>query len=495
MKFDFEWSDLSWAAALVLLAFSIWTFRKKQPALSVTLLVLCGFFLRLYVSLDPFLHEWDEQFHALVAKNLIHHPLMPTLYDNPLLPYNYKDWSVAHVWLHKPPLTTWLIALSLRFFGINTLAVRLPSLLFSTLSVFLTYIIGKKLFDEKIGWMAAFFQSINGFLIAVAGGRIPTDHVDTIFLFFCELAFWFAILFRERKNLIFLFLFSLSLILAIYTKWLVAGVLIPVWLSLNFDMKFILKSCLQLGLIVFLVAAAMLPWQLYIFYQFPLEAKWESDYNLRHFTSVIEGHDGPWYFYIVRATMNWSELIWLAVIWFIVAAVRKKLQYPFLIILILFFIPYIIFSIANTKMEGYVIVAAPATFLILAYWWWDTLEIAKRRKKLRLPIFILLVATILLSVRYAVERMKPLQHDKEEMMITQEIQKLPEKFPNSKTVIFNTRRYIQIMFFTPFVAYRDMPSRDELGKLELEGYHIVVIDDGNLSDEIKKDSSIRVVRL
>ena len=36
---------------------------------------------------------WDESFHALVAKNLLKHPLKPTLIDIPYLAYDFKSWG------------------------------------------------------------------------------------------------------------------------------------------------------------------------------------------------------------------------------------------------------------------------------------------------------------------------------------------------------------------------------------------------------------------
>lgn len=64
------------------------SFRKGHDFPAILLIVLCGFLLRLFTGVDLYLHEWDERYHALVAKNLINHPLLPTLYDHPLLPYD-----------------------------------------------------------------------------------------------------------------------------------------------------------------------------------------------------------------------------------------------------------------------------------------------------------------------------------------------------------------------------------------------------------------------
>ena len=83
--------------------------------------------------LDPFLNLWDERFHALVAKNLMHHPLMPTLYDDTVVSMDYDRWDRYHIWLHKQPLFLWQIALSFKLFGISEFTLRLPNVVLGTI--------------------------------------------------------------------------------------------------------------------------------------------------------------------------------------------------------------------------------------------------------------------------------------------------------------------------------------------------------------------------
>jgi 4-amino-4-deoxy-L-arabinose transferase-like glycosyltransferase len=115
--------------------------RKDNYKIAILLIVICGLALRIYTSTDFFLHSWDERYHALVAKNLIQHPLTPTLYDNPVLPYDYRNWKANHIWLHKQPLPVWTIAASMRLFGVNEIALRLPSIILSTIGILLTFLI------------------------------------------------------------------------------------------------------------------------------------------------------------------------------------------------------------------------------------------------------------------------------------------------------------------------------------------------------------------
>lgn len=176
------WNNIG-AVELQWILFIVQSASKSNFKIAIFLLVILGLFLRLYCSFDFYLHSWDEKFHALVAKNLIGHPFKPTLYDNPVLPYDYTNWTSNHIWLHKQPFSLWSMAFSMWLFGCNEIALRFPSILLSSLSIVLTYSIGKYFFSRKIAFIAAFLFSINGLLIELSSGRIPTDHIDSFFIF------------------------------------------------------------------------------------------------------------------------------------------------------------------------------------------------------------------------------------------------------------------------------------------------------------------------
>ena len=68
---------------LLVLALVLAAAHKERPAL--VLLLLGAAALRVaMISLDPFLHDWDERFHACVAKNMMQHPFQPMLHATPL---------------------------------------------------------------------------------------------------------------------------------------------------------------------------------------------------------------------------------------------------------------------------------------------------------------------------------------------------------------------------------------------------------------------------
>ncbi|MEL6986722.1 MAG: glycosyltransferase family 39 protein, partial [Bacteroidota bacterium] len=180
---------------VILIGAILFYYYKKQYSFVLASIILLGFTLRLFCSLDPFLHHWDEQYHALVAKHMLANPFVPKLYLNPVLDFDFKNWGGNEIWLHKPPLTMWLMALSMKCFGISEFAIRIPSLVLSTLCIYLTYKISFHLFkSELISLSAAGLHAINGFIIETTAGRVTTDHVDTIFMCLVEIGVYWIIL-------------------------------------------------------------------------------------------------------------------------------------------------------------------------------------------------------------------------------------------------------------------------------------------------------------
>lgn len=80
----------------------------------------------------------DENVYFNIAKNVLEGKIP------------YKDFFFAH-----PPLQIYFLAFMFKIFGTSFLVGKLLSLITSTLSVFLIYLILKELYDEKSGFLAA----------------------------------------------------------------------------------------------------------------------------------------------------------------------------------------------------------------------------------------------------------------------------------------------------------------------------------------------------
>lgn len=476
---------------------SFFAYLKRRVYLALFFIAVAGFGLRFFCSLDPMLHPWDERYHALVAKNIIEQPLEPKLYKEHVVDYDYTNWSANKIWLHKQPAPLWVIALSLKVFGISELSVRLPSVLLSTLSIFLTFCIGLFLFRiDRIALIAAFLQSINGLIIDLASGRVATDHIDTFFLFFVELSIFFILLNNRNDKRVFLILAGVACGLAILTKWLPALIIFPLYLIMNLKSKFkrrLLVDFFLLGIVTLLIA---LPWQIYAQSVFPLEYYWEQHFNKLHFTEGLEGHAQPWWYFINQIRISVNEMIYIVLLWFSYYLYRNTCflrQNLFLLIYIT--IPFLVFSIAKTKMPGYILFTFPAYFIIIGLFI-DHLLFGRGGGiyKSGFNQFSVLVTAFIffLALRYGIERVKPFKSNNKEWLAKKEL--LSINFPK-KTVLFNTPCPIEWMFYTNCLAYSLIPDSDLIEQLHEKKYNLFIIDDGNLPGEIKKEDRIEKIKV
>ncbi len=120
---------------------NLWNHPSGQVGL---LLVLC--FALYFVNLGQWdLWNPDEPRYAQVAREMV----------------NGGDWILMHlngqIYTDKPPLFFWLIAFSSFLWqGFSSFAVRFPSAFFGTMTVFLTFLLGRKLFSFRTGLISAF---------------------------------------------------------------------------------------------------------------------------------------------------------------------------------------------------------------------------------------------------------------------------------------------------------------------------------------------------
>ncbi len=473
-----------------------WKYQEKgnyRGALMV--LVISGFLLRLYTASDFFIHEWDERYHAVVAKNLLQHPFQPTLYNDPVLPYDYKSWTSNSVWVHKQPLPLWSMAISMYVFGMNEIALRLPSILLSTFTISLVFSIGSFFYSKRTAFLAAFFVSINGLIIELTGGRVATDHYDVFFLFFITLSVYFSIRFVHHNNIWYTLLVGLSMGMAILTKWLPALIVIPIWFFIALDSKKYSLTQIAGHFLIIITASIIvfLPWQLYIFDAFPLEAHWESSYNFKHITEVLEEREGSWFFFINQLRINYGELIYLPLIWFGWRVYKSPKEFKKWAILVWIVLPLVFFSLVQTKMQAYILFTSPALFMITAefYFWVNEKSKSSSWKGLYYVVMILL---LVLPIRYSIERIKPFEVTSRNPQWAKDLRVLGDE-NLQKAVLFNYKRPIEAMFYTDLTAYSEIPNMNTIVELQQKGYRILINNDGTLSNELLNLKGIQWVVL
>jgi 4-amino-4-deoxy-L-arabinose transferase len=464
--------------------------------------MLAGLALRLLTAADQFLYPWDEVFHAVVAKHIIQHPLTPTLYETPVLPYDYRNWTSNHIWLHKPPLPLWTMAASMAIFGINEFALRLPSVLLTTIGIYLTYYTGTYFSGRKTGYLAAFFYSINGLIIEMTGGRVPTDHTDIFFLFFVQLAVFFSILFVRKKSIAFNILTGVSIGLAILCKWLPGYTVLIIWMLLVMDSKIFSKRAILFHFLISIVISlcVFLPWQIYVHHAFPLEAAWESAYNVRHLTEPVERHGGSIFFYLEAMRIGNHDLIYLPIAWLIWWLWKNGADKKRLALFVWFAVPTLFFSVINSKMPGYILFTYPALFIITAQFWFELLKYRnglppenKRNIWIKAAISLLLLLLIALPVRYCIERVKPFKEQRKQQWV-EDLKNMRQK--NLTTgVLLNYPKPIDAMFYTDLTVYSSIPAQATIKDLLQRGYTVMINDNNKIPDEIAGTKGVILVHL
>ena len=479
------------ASLLFFRAYKCYSLGKFEWA--IFYIVLGGLILRVFSGFDMYLNPWDERFHALVAKNFLKHPFIPTLYDNPLLPNNPENWCGNHMWVHKLPLPLWFISGSIGIFGVNEIAVRLPSIVLSTIGIYLTYYIFKYLYGKREALLAAFFYSISGFIIEITVARVPTDHVDLFFLFFTELSIFFVILYLKTGKRYIHILIGLGIGCAILCKWLPALIVVPIWFILVWKKDTIKDIVINLFIILFFTLIVFLPWQIYIYSAFPKETIFENQQYFNRFFKVLDGRGGNLFYYLENVQRNVNVFVYISIIWFIFITIKRKKEEKYWAVVVWFLLPYIFFSILATKMQGYVLFVVPALFIMISHFFWEMVD-KINKIKYSLLLKLLLAGILIYPVYYSVNRINPFRIIDRSPSWVSDLKKLNERIPEKNTVIFNVEHNIEGMFYTDFIMYKQLPSLQDIKDIRGKGYNIYLYDSGNLPDSLLIIPEVKILK-
>lgn len=83
------------------------------------------------------------------------------------------------------------------FFGYEEVSIRFPSVIFSLLTIFIVYLLGKKLFNKKVGVLSAIFLTFNPLLIYYS----QEARMYSMATFFVVLSTYFLLRIQEKEEL------------------------------------------------------------------------------------------------------------------------------------------------------------------------------------------------------------------------------------------------------------------------------------------------------
>jgi 4-amino-4-deoxy-L-arabinose transferase-like glycosyltransferase len=243
------------------------------------------------------LFDPDEGLHAAIAQEMVQRGdyVTPTFRGEPFL--------------DKPILFFWAEAASLRVFGHNAAAIRIPPLLFGLCGMITVALLGRALFDEPAGLIAGIAY---GTMLLPMGVSEVAVHDIGLVPFMCLAAFF---LFRAESGNPWLpgILAGIALGLSILTKGLVGVVftgIFAVCLTVRRPSSwFRLALALTIAVVVALLVAA--PWYIamehahpgYLYYYF-------VERHLQGYLTATQRHAGrPFWYYlpiVLGGALPWS---------------------------------------------------------------------------------------------------------------------------------------------------------------------------------------------
>lgn len=365
----------------------------EQPWFQILILVAFCFLLFILGVGRWDLWDPDEPRYADVAKEMV---------------TNSRDWILMHlngrVYSDKPPLFFWLIALSSYLWGgFTSFAVRFPPAIFGTLTVLLTYVLGKNLYSSRTGLLSGLILATS-IEFAYLATRANIDTTLTFFTTLSILSFSLWIQHRNRKTMdeplggLLFFGFYIGMTLATLAKGPV-GFILPLLVSLIYlvvqkDWKGIKTMRLIPGMLLFLLI--VLAWYL------PAVSSGGMVY-LREtlFKHTVDAyakgwtHVNPFYFYFLNFPMDflpWT-LFLPGVVCVALSKRREGMSKEFLFLLVWFMSVFLFFSFSKGKRGLYILPLYPAASAMVGNFWDNYLSTANQNSKreawVSLPIHVL----------------------------------------------------------------------------------------------------------
>jgi 4-amino-4-deoxy-L-arabinose transferase-like glycosyltransferase len=328
----------------------------RFAALAALCIVLFGYGIEARALWDG-----DEGMHAATAAEML----------------RSGDWVVprlngAPFW-DKPPLFTWLCAVSLAAWGHGEFAVRLPAALLGLGTVLVTYRFGRFM----IGRTAAFWGSAamaSSVAMIVVSRSVLHDIGLAFFLTLALLAFHRAWAATPPQRL-HVALGHAALGCAVLAKGPVALVLaagtLLTFLALRGDLHRLPSLAPLWGIL--LLGAIALPWYAAMGLHQPGYARYFFlVQNLGNFLGGRPRHPGPVYFYLPVLAIGafpWTPYAALALL----RALRRPLREnpARLFLLVWFAFVLVFFTVANSKLPAYILPLVPPGALLLGELWAD----------------------------------------------------------------------------------------------------------------------------
>lgn len=302
------------------------------------------------------------------------------------------DWLVPQLWyvphLDKPPMTYWLVAASMKVFGQNEWAVRLPLALAGISGVWATFLLGRAVNGRRTGWWSALILQSSLLYFAMAR-MLTTDLFLTVFTVWTVYFFW-----RSWQSLTGpdggvrrggFFGWHLAGWTALAPGFLTKGPIALAMPMVAFGVlllfrrrtirgKKVLAAGLAAGFIWFILLAA--PWYLLVFRREPGSAHYMIFGQVAgHLlgTTIKNRNGSPLYFFGIIAVglLPWTGLLgwlWRRRHW---RGLTEPAKDAWLALNAWAIFTFTLFSLSHAKLPAYILPIFPALAILLAWRFFD----------------------------------------------------------------------------------------------------------------------------
>jgi 4-amino-4-deoxy-L-arabinose transferase-like glycosyltransferase len=365
----------------------------KRSTLYLPILIVLGSVLFFLNNGRWDLWDPDEPRYAEVAREMM----------------NNGDWILMHLngkmYGDKPPLFFWLIGLSSYLWGgFTSFAVRFPPALFGTLTVLLTFFLGKNLYSPRTGFLSGLILATS-----VEFAYLSTRaNIDTTLTFFTTASMLCFLLwvqkgkdekgYEDSMGGLPFFGFYIGMALATLAKGPV-GFIIPLLVSLIYlavqkVWKGIKGMSLLPGMLLFLVI--VLSW--YVPAVLLGGKAYLQETLFKHTVDAYAKgwtHVHPFYYYFLNFPVDflpWT-LFLPGAIFFVFSKKEERIGREFLFILVWFVSIFLFFSFSKGKRGIYLLPLYPAASVMVGKFWDNYISNPNRDSKrevwVSLPIYVL----------------------------------------------------------------------------------------------------------
>jgi 4-amino-4-deoxy-L-arabinose transferase-like glycosyltransferase len=313
-------------------------------------------------------------------------------------------------YLDKPHFLFWTTLVFFKIFGINTIAHRLPALLFALWSVFSTYKLSRHLTDRITARIAAIILATSqAFVLSISDARMETPLTAGIIF-----GLWQLIVYIDKNRFVNLLLGTLGLAIAFSTKgWLGPVIVFTAlffYILLNEKWKVLASLKTWLFIPLFLVFISPVLYAYYVQYDLHPEKVIRGRDHISGVAFILGGqlierykgfdeggrYSDPFFLYhtFLWAFFPWCIIAYIAIVfWFRRMFWLKKWKHPVNFAALAFVFILVALSFSKFKMPHYLIMLFPLATLFTAPYLRHVLSF-KKGIKLFFPLQLLFVILI-----------------------------------------------------------------------------------------------------